>query len=121
MSQRVIPQLRSTNWQRTRAFYEVGLGFGVDWEHRFEPGFPVFAQVSRDGLRLFLTEHAGDCQAGGAAYIILDDVDAFYREIIGRGVKVHALPEQTSWGTREMCVVDPDGNRLRFANAKATA
>jgi hypothetical protein len=68
MGQRVTPQLRSTNWARTRAFYEDGLGFRVEWEHRFEPGFPVFAQVSRDGLSLFLTEHSGDCQVGGAAY-----------------------------------------------------
>lgn len=56
MSQRVFPQLRMTNWKRTRQFYEDGLGFTVDWEHRFEPGFPVFAQVTRDGLSLFLTE-----------------------------------------------------------------
>jgi predicted enzyme related to lactoylglutathione lyase len=118
MGQRVTPQLRSTNWQRTRAFYEQGLGFQVDWEHQFEPGFPIFAQVTRDSLSLFLTEHAGDCQVGGAAYIIVDDVDALYREIISRGVRVAEPPEDPPWGGREMCVVDPDGNRLRFASQK---
>jgi catechol 2,3-dioxygenase-like lactoylglutathione lyase family enzyme len=115
MTQRVTPQLRSTNWERTRAFYEEGLGFRVEWEHQFEPGFPVFAQVSRDSLSLFLTEHAGDCQVGGAAYIIVDDVDALYQEITGRGVKVLEPPEEAPWGGREMSVLDPDGNRLRFA------
>jgi predicted enzyme related to lactoylglutathione lyase len=119
MEQRVTPQLRSTNWARTRAFYEDGLGFRVQWEHRFEPGFPVFAQVSRDGLSLFLTEHTGDCQVGGAAYIVVDDLDALYREIMERGVHVDEPPESTPWGTREMCVMDPDNNRLRFAE-KAT-
>jgi hypothetical protein len=49
-----------TKWERTRAFYVDGLGFAVEWEHRFEPGFPVFTQVSRDGLALFLAEHEGD-------------------------------------------------------------
>jgi catechol 2,3-dioxygenase-like lactoylglutathione lyase family enzyme len=117
MTQRVTPQLRSTNWPRTRAFYDEGLGFRVDWEHRFEPGFPVFAQVTREGLSLFLTEHAGDCQVGGAAYIVVDDVDALYCEIIARGVAVDEPPEPTPWGTREMSVIDPDGNRLRFAQA----
>src|SRR5512145_986978 len=121
MAQRVTPQLRSTNWKRTRAFYEEGLGFRVEWEHRFEPGFPVFAQVTRDSLSLFLTEHAGDCQVGGAAYIVVDDVDAFYREITARGIKVSDPPSETPWGTREMCVVDPDGNRLRFGNLKDEA
>src|SRR6185369_14224786 len=32
MPQRVTPQLRMTNWPRTWAFYEQGLGFRVDWE-----------------------------------------------------------------------------------------
>lgn len=118
MDQRVTPQLRSTDWKRTRAFYEAGLGFSVVWEHRFEPGFPVFAQVTRDGLSLFLTEHAGDCQVGGAAYLVVDDLDALHREILQRGVTVQDPPQPTPWGTREMCVVDPDGNRLRFGDAK---
>jgi len=97
------------------------LGFRVQWEHRFEPGFPVFAQVTRDGLSLFLTEHAGDCQVGGAAYIIVDDLDAFYREITERGIRVAERPQDTPWGTREMSVIDPDGNRLRFAEAGSAA
>jgi catechol 2,3-dioxygenase-like lactoylglutathione lyase family enzyme len=105
-----------TNWDRSRAFYVNGLGFKVDWEHRFEPGFPVFAQVSRDGLSLFLTEHEGDCNVGGAAYVVVDDVDALFREIHGRDVNPVAPPEDAPWGRREMLVVDPDGNRLRFAN-----
>jgi catechol 2,3-dioxygenase-like lactoylglutathione lyase family enzyme len=115
MSQRVFPQLRMTNWDRTRKFYVDGLGFMVDWEHRFEPGFPVFAQLTRDGLSLFLTEHAGDCQVGGAAYFVVDDVESLHLEISQRGIKVNA-PSNTPWGTREMALVDPDGNRLRFSS-----
>jgi uncharacterized glyoxalase superfamily protein PhnB len=118
-NQRVTPQLRMTKWDRTRPFYVDGLGFGVEWEHTFAPGFPVFAEVSRDGLALFLTEHTGDCEPGGACYIVVDDVDALYREIIGRGVKPAEAPEDAPWGTREMLVIDPDGNRLRFANPKS--
>lgn len=116
MAQRVTPQLRMTDWARTRAFYVDGLGFSVDWEHRFEPGFPVFAQVTRAGLSLFLTEHAGDCQPGGAAYLVVDDLDALFREISERGVRPTEPPADTPWGTREMTVVDPDGNRLRFGD-----
>lgn len=121
MNQRVTPQLRSTNWTRTRAFYEDGLGFHVQWKHRFEPGLPVFAQVSRDGLSLFLAEHSGDCQVGGAAYIVVDDLDALHREITARGVRGDEPPQGTPWGTREMCVMDPDGNRLRFDDARSAA
>jgi catechol 2,3-dioxygenase-like lactoylglutathione lyase family enzyme len=116
MNQRVFPQLRMTNWDRTRRFYSDGLGFVVDWEHRFEPGFPVFAQLTRDGLSLFLSEHAGDCQVGGAAYFVVDDVDRLFHEIRERGIKPAEPPSDTPWGRREMSIVDPDGNRLRFAN-----
>jgi catechol 2,3-dioxygenase-like lactoylglutathione lyase family enzyme len=115
MSQLVTPQLRATSWERTRAFYVDGLGFQVDWQHQFEPGFPVFAQVSLDGRALFLTEHKGDCQVGGAAYIIVDDVDALYRTIRARGVYIDNPPQDAPWGGREMSLTDPDGNRLRFA------
>lgn len=118
MTQRVFPQLRMTNWERAHQFYVDGLGFTVDWEHRFEPGFPVFAQLTRDGLSLFLSEHAGDCQVGGAAYFVVDDVDALYQEIQTRGVKCAEPPQDAPWQRREMLLVDPDGNRLRFANPK---
>jgi uncharacterized glyoxalase superfamily protein PhnB len=29
-------------------------------------------------------------------------------------------PEEAPWGVREMMVVDPDGNRLRFANPQSS-
>jgi catechol 2,3-dioxygenase-like lactoylglutathione lyase family enzyme len=63
--QQVVPTLRIANYARSKAFYVDALGFQIDWEHRFEPKFPVFMQVSRDGLALFLTEHAGIALWGG--------------------------------------------------------
>lgn len=117
--QRVFPQLRMTSWDRTRAFYMDGLGFTVDWEHRFEPGFPVFASVTRAGLSLFLSEHSGDGALGGAAYLVVDNVDALFEEIRGRNIMADP-PEDTPWGTREITVLDPDGNALRFGNPKTT-
>lgn len=65
------------------------------------------------GLSLFLSEHAGDCQVGGAAYFVVDDL---YAEIVGRGMTPTEAPEDAPWGAREMLCVDPDGNRLRFSH-----
>lgn len=117
MSQLVTPQLRCTNWERTKAFYVDGLGFQVLWTHQFEPGLPVFAEVTLDGRSLFLTEHTGDCEPGGGAYIVVDDLDALFARIRTR-VHVNEPPEEAPWGVREMLVMDPDRNRLRFANQK---
>jgi catechol 2,3-dioxygenase-like lactoylglutathione lyase family enzyme len=116
MSQTVTPQFRITDAQRSLAFYVDGLGFTVDWEHRFEPGFPVFMQLTRAGQQIFLTEHEGDCKVGGAAYFVVPDVDACHEAFVSRGVVPTECPTDQAWGPREMVVTDPDGNRLRFAN-----
>ena len=121
MNQTVIPQFRITDVKRSIAFYVDGLGFTIDWEHRFKPGFPVFMQLTREGQTIFLTEHAGDCQVGGAAYFVVPDVDACYREFTSRGVSPNEPPADMPWGPREMVVTDPDRNRLRFATRTTPA
>ena len=115
MTQTVTPQFRITDVRRSIAFYVEGLGFEIDWEHRFEPGAPVFMQLTRAGQTIYLTEHAGDCQVGGAAYFVVPDVDVCYEEFLSRGVVPTEPPEDRPWGQREMVLTDPDGNRLRFA------
>ncbi len=118
MSQTVTPQLRITDAKRSLAFYVDGLGFKVDWEHQFEPGLPLFMQLTRANQSIFLTEHAGDCSVGGAVYFVVPDVDACYQEFTSRGISPSEAPEDAPWGAREMMLVDPDGNRLRFASRK---
>jgi catechol 2,3-dioxygenase-like lactoylglutathione lyase family enzyme len=114
MSQTVIPQLRVTNAERSRSFYVDGLGFVVDWTHQFQSGYPLFLQLTREGQTIFLTEHAGDCQVGGAVYFKVPNVASLAAAIQQRGVTSVQGPNNTPWGTREMVVTDPDGNRLRF-------
>ena len=111
--QRVIPALRITNYQRSKAYYVERLGFKVDWEHQFQPDFPVFASVVRDGMQLYLTEHSGDCKVGGLVHFLIPDVDAWYREFKEKGATVSEAPND-DLGFRNMTVTDPDGNQLRF-------
>ena len=111
--QRVIPALRITQYARSKAFYLDRLGFELEWEHRFEPHFPVFMSVVRDGMRLYLSEHAGDCQVGGLVHFVIPDVDAWHREFQQRGVQA-TEPPNNDLGFRNMTVTDPDGNQLRF-------
>jgi catechol 2,3-dioxygenase-like lactoylglutathione lyase family enzyme len=112
--QKVVPTFRITDYARSKAFYLDGLGFKVEWEHRFEPQFPVFACIQRDGMELFLTEHTGDCPAGGLVHLYVADVDAWYAECQRNGVPVQEPPNQSLQGLRDMTVVDPDGNKLRI-------
>lgn len=116
MQQTVIPQLRITNAERSLAFYVDGLGFKVDWKHQFEPGFPLFFQITREGQTIFLTEHTGDCEVGGAVYFHVPDAGTCYAEFQKNGIVATTEPQNTPWGTCEFMLTDPDGNKLRFAN-----
>ena len=112
--QEVVPALRVRSYQLSRAFYSM-LGFEEGWKHQCEPHLPVFASVARDGMELFLTEHTGDCQFGGLVHFYVPDVDLCHRQFRDNGVPV-SEPPGNSLGpdTRNMLVVDPDGNRLSF-------
>src|SRR5688500_5251817 len=101
--EQVVPTLRITDYAASKAFYEA-LGFQVDWEHRFKPHFPVFMQISRDGMVLSLTEHSGDCPAGGLVHFYVPDVDAWYAEFQRSGVTVQEPPNQSLQGLRDMTV-----------------
>ncbi|MER2511386.1 MAG: VOC family protein [Nitrosomonas ureae] len=114
--QTVIPQLRITSAERSLAFYVGGLGFVVDWQHQFGPGYPLFVQATRSGQTIFLTEHTGDCQVGGAVYFIVPDARACYAQFASNGIVATNHPENTPWDTCEFVLTDPDGNRLRFAS-----
>lgn len=115
------PILRIFDEEKAREFYVDFLGFKVDWDHRFAPGLPLYLQVSRDGCILHLSEHHGDCCPGSAMRIAVDRIDELHAELTAKQFK-HARPalEDTPWGTRDLSVKDPFGNRLTFTTAIST-
>ncbi|WP_313704526.1 glyoxalase superfamily protein [Massilia sp.] len=117
----VTPILRIFDEAKAREFYVDFLGFEVDWEHRFEPGFPLYLQVSHGACVLHLSEHHGDCCPGAALRIEVDDVDAYQAELAAKNYG-YARPgvDDTPWGSREMSIKDPFGNRLVFTGAGDT-
>lgn len=104
MDEEVLPILRVGDVAAAVGWYER-LGFTRQWEHRFEPGFPAFAEVARGRVRLFLSEHTGDARPDTLVYLRVKDVDAVAAEF---GARVTRAP----WA-REVEPRDPDGNRLR--------
>ena len=113
-----IPILRIFDEAKAREFYVGFLGFAVDWEHRFEPGLPLYLQVSRDACRLHLSEHHGDATPGSALRIEVQDLGALHAELSAKAYK-NARPgiADQPWG-RDMEIADPFGNRLVFSALK---
>ena len=50
----------------------------------FEPGLPLYLQVSKDGCVLQLSEHHGDCSPGAAMRIETSELDAFHAELASK-------------------------------------
>ena len=110
-----IPILRIFSVEKAKEFYVDFLGFGIDWEHRFGDNFPLYAQVSRAGLKLHLSEHHGDGTPGSVAYVYTSGVEDLQRELNDKKYR-HNRPglQQQDWGMLELTVVDPFNNRITF-------
>jgi uncharacterized glyoxalase superfamily protein PhnB len=118
---KTTPILRSFDEARAREFYLDFLGFSVVFEHRFEPSMPLYMGIVRGACMLHLSEHHGDASPGASMRIEVEDIDALHAELAAKAYKharpsIHAMP----WGTRDMTVTDPFGNRLTFTTAIST-
>jgi catechol 2,3-dioxygenase-like lactoylglutathione lyase family enzyme len=114
-----IPLVRIFSEEKAKEFYIDFLGFSIDWEHRFDTNFPLYAQIRRSDVVLHLTEHHGDATPGSTVFVPTVDVDALQAELSAKDYQfskpsVVELP----WG-RQLEVADPFGNRFRFCEIKS--
>ncbi len=87
----------------------------MDWNHRFEPGLPLYMQISLGDCILHLSEHHGDGSPGAALRIETAELEAFAAQLLAKQYgnarpSIQCMP----WGTRDMAIADPFGNRLTF-------
>lgn len=114
-----IPILRIFDVEKMKEFYLGFLGFTVDWEHRFGENFPLYLQVSRDGMTLHLSEHHGDGTPGTHVFVPMTGIDEFQRELTAKNYR-YLKPgvEDAPWDARTMTVADPFNNRITFNEYK---
>ncbi len=116
-----IPILRSFDEVKAKEFYVGFLGFNIDWEHRFEDNTPLYMQLSKDGCIIHLSEHHGDSSPGASLRISTNDLDFYHKELNNKQYK-NARPgiQNMPWGTRDMAISDPFGNKLIFNEEQST-
>lgn len=93
---------------RAKAFY-------VDFPG-FEPRMPLYMGLRKGGCELHLSEHYGEATLGSALRIPVDDVSAHIASLCAKNFG-NARPgesQETPWGSREITITDPVGNRLTF-------
>lgn len=111
-----VPVLRMFDVAKAREFYLDWLGFVVLFEHRFEPDLPLYMGIARGSLELHLSEHHGDGSPGANIRVETNGLDSLHAELIAKRYG-YGRPgiEPKPWGTRELTVHDPFGNRITFS------
>ena len=118
---KTIPLLRILDEAQAKEFYIDFLGFKLDWGNRSTGAF--FMQVSLDECVLHLSEHSGDARPGAAVKVHTDNIEEYVAQLVtkkyppGVAEQGPGVAEQP-WGSLDMVLVDPFGNRLIFTNAE---
>jgi len=103
--------LSTRDMSRSVSFYKT-LGF------RLDHGGPTagFSTLWAGPTALNLTTEAGETGPGfwGRAIFEVDDVDAFYADITGKGLATDFEPRDAPWHERYFHMKDPDGHELSF-------
>jgi uncharacterized glyoxalase superfamily protein PhnB len=112
---RTIPILRIFDVAKAKEFYVDYLGFTLEWEHHFEENTPAYMQVRRGNLTLHLSEHYGDGTPGTIVFVDMQGVEELHQELTAKNYK-YLRPgiQDMEWGTRNVTVSDPFGNRISF-------
>jgi len=122
MFRRAIPVLHVRSSTAAEQYYCNGLGFKRRFAYRpDEPKpDPCYMGLERDDVIFHISSFLGDGVLGGIATFIVDDLDALHAEFIERRVPIDLEPTDQTWDNREMYLLDPDGNSVRFVEGKAT-
>ena len=109
MLRKVMPELPFTNVPAGVAHYRDVLGFDVNYQQ------DDIGVMDRDGMRLLLIARTAQHTGIGSCSFYVVDADAIHAELTRKGANVQGEPVSQPWGLREFTVLDPEGNRLSFA------
>jgi catechol 2,3-dioxygenase-like lactoylglutathione lyase family enzyme len=110
----VVPILRMYDIAATIRFYVEYLGCSLDSQDG-EGDRPVYLQVSRGGIRLHLSSHHDDGTPGTAVLVVVRNLDALHAELHQREYPFFNPGIGPGPGNgREMQLIDPASNRIRF-------
>lgn len=111
--------------EAARYFYSRGLGLQIKVDGS-EYGYCVFKAGSTELVVERVAEDAPEEERilvgrfTGLSFTV-QDVEASYRELVGRGVHFTGPPERQFWGGTLATLQDPSGNELQIVQYPAAA
>lgn len=118
---RVAPVLLVRDIVASVEFWRERVGFETDAIHG-EP--PSFAMPTRDGVTIMLAQAPAGSEPPvpnwrvldkcNQVYVWVDDANALYDELRGRGAPIDFSIYDTPWGTREFGIQDPEEHDIAF-------
>ena len=115
-----IPVLPVGSAERTVEFLCEKLGFTCEWvtrAHENQPD-PAYMGFQWDDAFLHASSFPGDGNGKTVVVLAVADIDALFEQLRERGVPIALSPTDQTWGQREMYIDDPDGNSIRFVQAR---
>ena len=114
--QRAAAQLPVADVEQAANHYRDRFGFTIGGIWHDVP----YAIVHRGGVEIHFCrdEHTGRPKQGGA-YLVVDDADAVYEDLVARGAAPVNRPEDRFYGRREFAVRDLDGYLISLSSPVA--
>ena len=105
----IMPELPLDDVPAGVVYYRDVLGFEINYQQH------DLGVMDRDEVRLLLIARTERHTGIGSCSLYVNAVDALHAELVEKGAKVQGEPVSHPWGLREFQVLDPEGNRISFA------
>ena len=102
-----IPVLASLDIAQSRQFYAERLGFSCQQQA------PDYLIMARDGCELHFWLCTDRAIAENTSCYVRGNTTALHADFTQRGLSL-AAPAVRAWGMKELYVIDPHGNLLKF-------
>lgn len=102
-----VPVLASLDLEESRQFYSERLGFACRMQ------VPDYLIMARDGCELHFWLCSEKHIAENTSCYVRGDTQALHADFVQRGLLLDP-PIDRAWGMKELCVLDPHGNLLKF-------
>jgi catechol 2,3-dioxygenase-like lactoylglutathione lyase family enzyme len=104
-----LPELPFDNVPAAVTYYCDVLGFRINYRQ------DDLGVLDRDAITVLLRSRTEQHKGIGSFAVYVDDADAHYAELSAKGARIQGSPVSHPWGLRDFSVLDPEGNRITFA------